>query len=68
MMYRLLLASGHTHEGDDERDTDVLLKCINEDVDGDYDEIPEGWAWYAGLHVKRGQVIGVETVPERSGE
>lgn len=63
MMYRLILRSGLVHEGDDERDLPALLEDIATDEDGDYDELPAGWGWYAGLNVKRGEIVAVESVP-----
>jgi hypothetical protein len=60
MLYRLILRSGYVHIGDDERSIEDLLEDI---VNGEdtYDELPATWAWYAGLHVHRGEIVAVET-------
>lgn len=58
--YHIILANGYVHVGDDERDTEDLVAGIN----SDYDDLPKGWCWLAGLYVKTDQVVAIKYVRE----
>lgn len=57
--YRIVLANGFVHQGDDERGIEDLLDGITEpDVEG----LPTGWVWLAGLYVKSSEVVAVQVI------
>lgn len=54
-MYTITLTNGHIHRGSDERDPDDLLESVTED----YDDLPPGWVWLAGLYVRRSEIVSI---------